>query len=272
MDDGTGRALPPPWGEHAIGREAPLAPRLGPSTLWIRAEGGEIRLAHAAGRQLEPDPGEEPPPEPPPEDEGWIRWPVPHAPRRIRLSPVFPPRSLVVEPGLSFRLLAGARARIFVRVPLWVRVEVAGREDGRLTEVPSVLLSDTWWGDVADGELCYGLRTTARREVTPEIFASHLVVCPLDLTNGAQAELTVEKIALRVDHLSIFADGERLWADVTRVRYRGAEEGSDIEMSGQVPVEAPGAVRVAAPRIRPPSRGIRTRTFARLKALPGLAS
>ena len=267
MDDGTSRALPSPWGEHAIGREEPLALRLGPLALWLKAEAGEVRMAHAAGRRR--GTGDEPSRGPPPEDTEWIRWPVPTSTDRVRFFPVLPPRPVVVEPDLSFRLLAGARARVFVRVPLWVRVELEGRPDVGLTEVPSVLLSDTWWGSLADGELCYGLRTTARREVTSEIFSPHLVVCPLQLANGAQTELAVEKIAVRVDHLSLFADEGRLWADVTRVRYRGVEEGSDIEMSGTMPAEAPDAVRVAAPRVPPPPRGFRARTFARLRALSG---
>ncbi len=132
-----------------------------------------------------------------------------------------------------------------------------------------ITLSDTWFGTLTDGELCYWLPTQARRSVTPEIFEPYLAICPLQLENRSHGDLDVIKIALRVSHLSIFQDEGRLWADGTRVRYRGDEEGSDIDMQRRAPDEAPGAELVMPPRT-PVSRGLRTRTFARLKALSGL--
>lgn len=259
--------LPPPWGEHAIPSSETLALEIGPLAIWARCRSDEIWLAHAPGDWTRA--GEEPTRQPPP-DEEWIRWPVPEGTDRISLSPVFPPRPVVAEPELAFRLLPDAEARIFVRVPLWARVEVVTAEETPLTEIPTLVLSDTWWGGFTEGELCYWLATTARRQVRPEVFAPHLAVCPLQLSNRSGEELQVERIALRVAHLSVFSDEGRFWADETRVLYRGEDEGSDIHMSGDPPIEAPGAARVTAPRT-PLLRGFRARTFARLKALPGLA-
>lgn len=263
-DDGGAPSTP--WGEHAIPREGTLTVRVGPATLRARAEGDEIRLAHAPGDWARPEAEQGDAPEP--GDRDWTRWPVGEGVDRLALSPVFPPRTVVVEPELSFRLPAGGGARIFVRVPLWARVGVRGGDDGAtLTEVPSVILSDTWWGGFTEGELCYWLPTTARRRVPPEVFTSHAAVCPLQLSNRSAGELAVERIALRVAHLSLFDDEGRLWADETRIRYRGVEEGSEIDFAGTRPAEAPGAVTVAEPRAIPPARGLRALTFARLKAL-----
>lgn len=264
-DDG---ALSAPWGEHSIPRDDVLTVRVGPLTLWARGEGDEIRLAHASGHWMRPEPGAGD--APPPDDRDWVRWPVGEGVGRLVLSPALPPRTVVVEPELSFRLPPGGRARIFVRVPLWARVRVAGPGGATLTEVPSVVLSDTWWGGFTEGELCYWLPTSARRRVSPEVFTPNVAVCPLQLSNRSGGELAVERIALRVAHLSLFSDEGRLWADETRVRYRGVEEGSEIDFAGGRPEEAPGAVPVAPPRRSPPARGLRARTFARLRALSGL--
>lgn len=266
MTDPRDRALPDPWGEHAIPSGEPLTIQLGPLALWARTAADEVWLAHAPGdgTRADPEPAAEPPPA-----EGWIRWAVPGGTDRISLSPLFPSRPVVAEPELSFRLLPGAEARVFVRVPLWARVWVAAGEERTLTEIPTVVLSDTWWGGFTEGELCYWLATTARRQVPPEVFAPHLAVCPLHLSNRSGEELEVERLALRVAHLSVFSDEGRFWADETRVRYRGEDHGSEIEVAGRPPGEAPSAVRVTGPR-SPVSRGFRARTFARLKELPGL--
>lgn len=259
--------LPSPWGTHAIPSSETLRLELGPLVVWALARTDEIWLAHAPG---DGGRGAEAPPREPPADEEWTRWPVPSGTDRIALSPIFPPRPIVAEPELAFRLLPGAVARIFVRVPLWARVTVVTDEEALLTELPTIVLSDTWWGSFTEGELCYWLATTARRRVEVSSFAPHLAVCPLHLSNESGQELQVEEIALRVAHLSVFGDAGHLWADETRVVYRGEDEGSDIDVSGRPPPEAPNAVRVATPR-SPLPRGFRARTFARLRALSGLA-
>lgn len=259
--------LPPPWGEHDIPPDDTVSIDVGPLILWFRARRDEIWVASKPGnrsRELEEAATRTP------EDQDWVRWPVSGGADRISLSPMLPPRSVVVEPELAFRLLPRTEARIFVRVPLWVNVELASEPPAALAEIPSLILSDTWWGGFTEGELCYWLPTTARRHVETEVFSPHLVVCPLQLHNDSDEELQVEEIALRVAHLTGFSDAGRFWADETRVRYRGDGEGSDIEMSGEPPREASSAVEVAVPR-SPLPRGFRARSFARLKTLPGLA-
>ncbi len=260
--------LDAPWGSHDLPAGAARTLEIGPLTLWGRSRAGEIWLAQAAGDWA--DSGREPPAEPPSDEEGWVRWPVPEGTGGLRLSPVFPPRTLVVKPELSFRLLPRSGARIYVRVPLWARVEATGADEVTLTEVPSVVLSDTWWGEFTDGELCYWLPTSARRSVGPDAFSPHQAVCPLDLSNRSEKELEVEKIALRVAHLTVFRGEQGFWSDVTRVRYRGESEGSDIDVSGDAPQEAAeGARRVTSPRT-PLSKSFRGRTFSRLRTLSGL--
>lgn len=251
--------LAPPWGAHPLGGEEPLSVELGPLRVRVRLREDEVWIAHAADEV----PGAA--------EEGWLRWPMAEAPDRVHLAPVLPPRTLVAEPEVPFRLLPDTRARVFVRVPLWVRIRANGAEGPILTELPSVVLSDTWWGDLSEGELCYWLGTTARRSVPEDVFAPHLVVCPLQLVNRAHDDLPVERIALRVGHLSVFAQDGRFWSDETRVRYRGVDEGSRVDVSGRPPSEAPGAVKVAGARHGPPPSGFRARSIARLKALPGLA-
>lgn len=257
--------LRPPWGPHTIAGDETLPIKVGPLRLWFRFRNGEVWIAGApkeAGvREVVESPG----------DEHWGRWAAGENARTVRLVPVFPDRPIVVEPELNFRLLRQAEARVYVRVALWVRVEV-GDTGVTLLEIPTIRMSDTWFGGFIDGELCYWLPTTARRQIGPEHFEPHLAVCPLQLANHSAGELNVEKITLRVPHLSIFArDGGGFWADVARVRYEGDELGSSIDMTGEPPSDALAATLVTRPRI-PIQRNFRTRTFARLKAISGLGT
>lgn len=240
-----------PWREYEV-RDTPSV-TIGPLTLHLAEVAGEIRVAYE--REGIDD------------EARWTRW----APRkwtgRVELRPAFPDRLLVVSPEDDFNLVSGADARIYVRVPLWVEV-VAVAEDGTdvLTGLPTVPASDTWWGTVEEGELGYWLETHARRSVSDDLFQPYLAMCPLHLVNHSADDLTVHKIAVRVEFLSLFSENERIWADTTRVRYQGDEEGSRLEMVGRAPDDAPEARLLAPPR-RKMGRGFTARTFARLRSI-----
>lgn len=240
------------WGDHEVPEGSPHVLRLGPLRLHFTRVSDEIRLAWGRNDD-EPE---------------WTRWAPAAWDGRIRLSPVHPDRLVVVQPQDDFWLMRGARARIYLRVPLHVQVEALGSSAQSLLRVPTQVLSDTWWGTPEEGELGYWLDTRARREMHDDEFLEHLCVCPLQLENTSRDDLLVDRIALRVAHLSVFREGERLWADETRVRYLGEDAGSRIEMAGRPPSEASGAERISPPAA-PMVRGFTARTFARLRSSIG---
>ncbi len=267
---------PPPWGPRQLSPRRTQALRIGPRDFWLRAQDGEIWVAHSAPPPLDMasvDPSLLGPLEPePPESVEWARWATPGGETEILMRPAFPERPLVLQPERPFRLLSGAAARVFVRVPLQIRLELplAKQESTLLLdELPSIAMSDTWWGDVMEGELGWWLPTSARREMRAELHHPHLAVCPLHLQNRSGTDLAVDKLAVRVVHLSLFRHGDELWGDESSVVYQGSAEGSRIEMSGRPPPEADEGRLVAGPRIRS-QQGFRARTFHRLMTLsPG---
>lgn len=252
-----------PWGHHRIVGEDPLIARIGALSVAVQVRGDEIWVSHDGGAS-----SEVPPPHPvdPPE---WSRWAAAGIPEGIEILPVLPDRPLVLQPEKPFHLLPGARARIYVRVPVWVQLRIPGQRGIPLRELPALILSDTWWGNFTEGELCYWLHIGARRTAPPEIFAPDRIICPVELTNQAREDLPVEKILLRCEHLTVFRGSHSLWSDEVLVRYRGEEVGSVLEMSGKAPPEAAQATSLAPPRT-PPARSLTARTFARIRGFPGL--
>ena len=190
----------------------------------------------------------------------WTRWVANSGwSGELDLAPSLPTRPLVVRPDSEFRLMQNSEARIYVRVPLEVRIRADGNT---LLEVPTHVLSDTWWGSTEVGELHFFLDTQARRRVAEEEFEEHLAVCPVHLENRSPEDLTVSRISLQTDFLTLYRDGTRLWSDTTSVRYRGVDEESTLRVAGVPPDEAHEAVLVSGAR-RPLGRGFSARTFAR---------
>jgi hypothetical protein len=265
--------LDAPWGEVPLDTGRAVGRRMGPRELWVDVVHGEIRLAD---RKVAPG-SDGPPVEP----DAWSRWALPAIPKdagagaiprsTLHLRPSFPDRAIIVQPEVPFSLVPRAEARIFVRIPLTIRIELDLPDSPApvlLKTLPTLELSDTWWGGFVDGELCYWLHTTARRAAGPELLEPHLVICPLHLVNQSRSDLKVEKLCFRVEHLSLYADRNGFWADESRVRYQGDTEGSHIDMTGRPPEEALSPRRILAPPTA--ARGIRALTFKGLMGRPGM--
>lgn len=253
------------WGDHPV--PAPGETRrldVGPLTLWLRGAAGGLWIAHTrSSESWEPDRSM-------PEDVPWSRWALHEGQRYLHVSPVFPDRPLVVKPEHASTLMRRASSRIYMRVPVWVRVEAMDQPGGRralLTEIPTMALSETWWGDFRDGELAYWLVIKSRTELTPDLFESHLVITAVQLDNLSEDDLQVEKLSLRVEHLSIFEKEGWLWGEEVRVEYHGEDEGTVIRMNDLPPAEAAGAREISPARLQ--GKSLRARTFARLRALSG---
>src|SRR5690606_15263889 len=199
--------------------------------------------------------------------EDWRRWSIPDD-AELQLRPASPDRLLVVSHEYPFQLPGRRSARIFTRVPLFVQIVASGADIGDIVvmDEPSLVLSDTWWGTVQEGELAYWLSTTARAEVTDDLFVPHAGMCPVQLENVSGEALPVDRFALRAQHLTLFDHGHHIWTDEVRVRYHAKAEGSEIDFAGRPPAEAPGATPLARPRIAV-RRGLHARTFDRLRSL-----
>lgn len=203
------------------------------------------------------------------EPKKWIRWALKEDITGFSLFPCFPDRPIVVKPEYPFKISKGASARIYSRVPVFVRITPKDYPDFVITEIPTVVLSNTWFGSFTEGELCYWLSTTARREINPEIFESHMAVCTMQIKNNSDEELKFENICLRVDRLSLYLMDEFLWADQTDITYQGGDKHTDIEMKGRLPKEAKGGKLITKPRT-PIQKSFAIRTFQFFKEIQGI--
>ncbi len=252
------------WGELPLKEGEPAAVSIGPLLIWAQLKHSEVWIAHKTDAGPEASP-------PPDSDPAWSRWALSTPPASLRISPALPPRSLVVQPEYAFRLSIGAEARIYVRIPLWAAIRAAPGPARPLLEAEAAILSNTWFGDFQDGELCYWLSTGARRAAVPSPDRPHLALCPISIKNVSGEELLIEKLRLQVAALRLYQspDGQ-IWTSDMRVIHSG-EEGSKVEVLKKAPVEAPQAALLAEAR-HSAREHFTSRTFGRLLSFTGLVN
>jgi hypothetical protein len=235
---------------------------LGPLKLWAALQDGEWKLAWIRGEVPKTKHGSSP--LPPGSD--WERWAAPESAKALRLTPSLPELPLVAQPAIPFRILPSESARIYVSTPVGVRVSLADDSDRSLVEIPSDLLSKTWSGSLTRGTVAYWTRTRARRNHEPSAVEEHRVTSPVTLANESKDALHVEKIHLRMPHLSVYSGKGTLWTDATRIVFRGKRESEAIHEGGEAPAECPDALLLAGPRT-PPKSGLASLSFSPLKAI-----
>lgn len=248
-----------PWDDINLKQDSGITREIGNVSLGFRKNGDEVWITSQdaskikkAGKESE-------------KDLIWSRWVLKNDETRLSLLPLTPDHPVVVVPEYAFRLVRNATARIYVRIPLWIGI--VSSDGSKLTEVPSVTLTKTWFGNAAEGELCYGISTTARRNINNEDIQPFQMVCTINIHNKSKEDLQVEKICFRVERLSIFLKDNCFWSDETDINYHGEQQHSDISMTGKVPREAKGGKKITDPR-NPAKRSLTVRTFKILKDLP----
>ena len=254
------------WKQYEIIENEILCLNLRTICIWCMKNGSELLISH---RKTDDHDNQEHLLAEAPEDLDWLRCAVEKKTIKLRFLPVFPDRSVVVKPELAFRLIEGAQARIFIRVPIWIKIELVTKKSEMLFELPSVTLSNTWFGSFLEGELCYWISSGARRTIEPEPDRPYLAICSVQIVDATDEELLIEKLCLRVQNLSMFYDGQQLWSDQTKVYYKGKTAISQIEVAHVPPKEAPGSKLISKPRVVL-KKGITARTFSTLRELPGL--
>lgn len=247
--------------------------RIGPLGIWVRRTESEWRVAddrglHETGagenglivadRKSEPPAGVE-----------WSRWAGDSDGAPFRLRPILPDRAVVVRPAQAVALLSRGSARIYVRIPVWIRAELATQPEATtLIDIPTVRLSNTWFGSLFEGELCYWVQTTARRTVEEIPHEIHVTVTPVQIINNADEQLPLEKICVGTEHLGIYQTGEELWTSQLKLIHSKEGDPQKLEPGKGPPPEAAEAELISPPRTKP-KPGLASRAIGLVHSVPG---
>jgi hypothetical protein len=203
-----------------------------------------------------------------PRDLNFSRWVVGSDTATVQFVPAMPDRPIVVRPATALKVPPGRDALFFTSIPIWVRVMAVSAEGITLCELPSLVLSNTWFGEPTSGELCYALRTRAVRTLEEVETRAYTAVCPITVRNRAPNELNFERLCVRVENLSVYQGPDRLWTNELEVRFQGEEQTSQVTIGREAPGFTEGLTKVCAAR-QPADRTLLRQSFSVLRSLTG---
>jgi hypothetical protein len=252
------------WNEYEISEQKVFYWSIGEINIWCIFENNELKIAYQYTH-----PNEKKIKSTIPENVTWNRWIVSEKKMKLNFKPVMPDRPVVVEAENYFKLTKGASTRIYVRIPVWIKIEAINKKKNLLLEIPSVILSHSWFGSFYEGELCYWISSSARAHFKLSPARPFLAITPIQLFNKSDEELSIEKICLQVQNLSLFYKDQQLWTDEMILSYKGSNHVSEIKVGGKAPAEATDAA-LLGPSRQPIKKAMSLNTFSSLKELAGL--
>jgi hypothetical protein len=270
MDELSRRAHHLSWGALEAAPETDYHWSIGDLRLWVRASGDEWLVAaeQEGGDNEVVEPVEagriEKPAELP-----WVRYIAGEETRRLRLLPCMPDHSVVVGSDTLVNILPQSSGLFHVGVPVWVRVVIGRKERTVLAEFPSLQLSNTWFGDPMSGELCYSLRSRARRALRELETSPHRAVCPVRVFNRSPRQVDFQKMCVHVERLRVYRSPTRLWTNEVRIEIIGDDQVSQVAFSRKAPEIEQGCDLLTGERI-PSERGLLQKGVSILKSFTSM--
>ncbi|MCC5789031.1 MAG: DUF432 domain-containing protein, partial [Opitutales bacterium] len=155
------------------------------------------------------------------DDDTWNRYAFGEEEDRVSLVPAFPERPLVVRPRTPLQLPPKNKVTFYVSIPLWVRLQFGEKFPVTVENIPTVILSNTWFGLPTEGELCYALRTSAVRELSLTQKGEHRAVCSLTVKNESEEVFPITKLSLPTKYLGLYQGATRLWTNPMEIVHLG---------------------------------------------------
>ncbi len=258
------------WQPMAVAESATRHWQLGACDAWIRHQGPEWRIAVRSGDDVMATRAPVVDHAPAPDNATWIRCISPDAAMALRVMPRLPDRPVISRPDHALSLMPGAECRFFIGIPAFLSFRLEGHgQDFQLHETAATTLSKSWAGSVVEGDLCYALRTTAKREVAELVPAAHRIVCPVEIRNRSAETLSLSRLTLPMGALDVFLGTTRLWANAIEATYLGDGEWSRLRpLPGPPPYDQAGLL--LGPARNPADQGHLVPFFSELRTLAHL--
>jgi len=170
-----------------------------------------------------------------PEELTWQRILCKTDSPRMRLVPMTPDKPVVVGSEYPVTIMPKNQGMFYLFFRSWIALQVGEGFKTTLLEIPSIQLSNSWFGDPDTGIACYALKTSARRSVQEEKIPGFKIICPIQIVNHSPESLDFEKICVHVEHLKIYSNGDQLWSNQVRISFQGEDKGSFLKYSDKTP-------------------------------------
>jgi hypothetical protein len=146
--------------------------------------------------------------------------------------PALPDKAVVFRNNKNIKISAGESTRLFFTIPLTLQFyfdEV--KDENRLIEVPTKRLSDTWFGEMDNGEPAYSIGSTyynSFAEVDAKVWEA---VASVEIINNTFGVLDLQRLILRVEEFNLYRKDDQILTNHVTIEFKGQEQVESVNLS-----------------------------------------
>ena len=133
----------------------------------------------------------------------WTHWTVCTGSHEVQVLPGLPDLPVLARQDPVFEVAPGGVAKVYLRIPVTVLVQVSERGGEILAEFPTETLPKVKFGESDKAEPCF-LLGVSPSPIPLTDFDGAVVQAPIVIRNDSRETLSVNQICLRVAHLSLY--------------------------------------------------------------------
>ena len=148
------------------------------------------------------------------------------------LVPALPNKAVVFRNNKNIKVSAGESTRLFFTIPLSMQFyfdEV--KDETRLTEVPLRRLSDTWFGEMDNGEPAYSIGSTYYKSLAEVDARVWEAIASVEIINNTFGVLDLQRLILRVEEFNLYRKGDQILTNHVTIEFKGQEQVESVNLS-----------------------------------------
>lgn len=167
----------------------------------------------------------------------------------LAVVPALPDKAVVFRNTKKLKVSPGASSELYFRIPLSIQFysqEV--KDENLLFEIPLKRLSDTWFGEIDNGEPAYSIGNNFDEDLGAVEPAVWEALCSVEIKNNTFGILDLQRLILRVEDFGLFLVNGRLLTSHVSIEFKGQEQAGSVNLSIRSEIHGEKLQQVAKPR------------------------
>ena len=181
------------------------------------------------------------------------------------LVPALPDKAVVFRNNKNIKVSAGESTRLFFTIPLTMQFyfdEI--KDENRLIEVPMRRLSDTWFGEMDNGEPAYSIGSMYYKSLGEADARVWEAIASVEIINNTFGVLDLQRLILRVEEFNLYRKGDQVLTNHVTIEFKGQEQVESVNLSTRGDIHGDKFELVANKRLSD-SRKLLRRSFFFIK-------
>lgn len=146
--------------------------------------------------------------------------------------PALPDKAVVFRNNKNIRISAGESTRLFFNIPLNLQFyfnEV--KDENRLIEIPTKRLSDTWFGEIDEGEPAYSIGNVYFKSIAEAETKVWEALTSVEIVNNTFGVLDLQRLIIRVEEFNLYRKGDQILTSHVNIEFKGQEQVEIVNLS-----------------------------------------